>query len=214
GARHRADQQGAAGEESEGLRILEQQKADVLERVPRRRQRAQRQPSEVEFLTIVETAVRERALALRRRQDLRTVCSKLPAAGEEVGMQMRVGCERDIQLMAPRGLNVWSRITRRIDDQRPAITEIDEVRAVAESLVDEGVDVHRCPAMTRYPRYGTARATRGTTHMSLRKRDGRHRPRAMKRSAPPSPSSPRNPRTVIISNGPERSSMLRSPVPP
>src|SRR2546430_16894800 len=100
--------------------------------------------------------------------------------------------------------------TSRVDCQRRPVAEIDEVRRVADALVDERNDsgsgrfghADFLAVTTMYPRYGTAFAIRGISHVILRTLAGRPTTRPMIARLCVKPSSAGNPRAVIISNGP------------
>ena len=73
----------------------------------------------------------------RRDEQLRAQRPELPGARHEVGVEVRLGRVRDVQT-APLGFSqVAGRVAHRVDDQGAPIPEVDEIRRVAESVVDE-----------------------------------------------------------------------------
>ncbi len=82
---------------------------------------------------------------------------QLSAAGDEVGVQMRLGRSGDAQAPSLCLGQVGTGLASRVDHQGAAVAEVNQVGAVAQPLVDEGNDLRHghvgqsCPAATDRP---------------------------------------------------------------
>src|ERR1700730_2881672 len=141
--------------------------------VPGRRDRPQREPAELDLISIADAAVRKLAAAQGRTEHRRPVSGEFPASRNEIGVQMRLGCVSNLEAEPLGHLRVERRVAGRVDHERASIAEGDEIRLMPKSLVDNRIDRRAChnvhgllmysgrrPATAMYPRYGTARATR------------------------------------------------------
>src|SRR4029077_20147659 len=77
----------------------------------------------------------------RRCEDGGSKGGQLAAARDEIGMKMRLHGKRNSQVEAFRELQVVGRIPTRVNDQRPAAAERQQIRGVSEPLVDKGHDL-------------------------------------------------------------------------
>ena len=66
---------------------------------------------------------------------------QLPAARDEIGVEMRLHCKRHPQVEVIRKLQVGVRVPRGVQDQRPTIAEGHQVGGVSQALVDKGHDL-------------------------------------------------------------------------
>jgi hypothetical protein len=83
------------------------------------------------------------ASAGRRRQHHGVVGGReLDRTGQEVGMQVSVGGVGDLEPVPSSDFAKRSQVARGIDRQRSTVTRIDEVRTVAEPLIDQRLDRH------------------------------------------------------------------------
>ena len=115
-----------------------EQVGEVLGRVPRRGQRPQREPAEVELVTVAD--VRRRSATRRRpgrpRSRRRAASSRLPETKSACRWVSTANAIVDAGAVAPPpGTALGS--AGRVDDERPAVAEVDQVGGVAETLVDE-----------------------------------------------------------------------------
>ena len=139
GASDGADQQGPSGEDPHGLVAVEQQEGQVLIGVPRGAQGAQPQAAEIGLVSVAQSGVVEVAAAGGGCQHRRGVRRReLAGAGEEVGMEVGVGGERDPQPAGRECVAHRAQVTARVHRERAAVAEVDEIRRVAQALVHEG----------------------------------------------------------------------------
>jgi len=75
-------------------------------------------------------------------QERRAVSSELRAAGDVVGVGVGVCGERDRQADTGGVVALFGGQAGGIDDQRGAVTQVDEVGGVTETFVDECGDGH------------------------------------------------------------------------
>jgi hypothetical protein len=109
--------------------------------VPGGRKHPQGEPAEVHLLAVVQRPVGEAQPAGAGREDLGAGGGgQLPAAGQEVGMQVGLGRVGDPQPPPPGQLQVRRRVAGRVDRQGPPVAQLDQVGAVAETIVDDRVD--------------------------------------------------------------------------
>ncbi len=126
----------------------------MLVGVPRGGQRPQRQPAQVDLVGVAQATMVEPAPAGRRGQHHRTVGGgKLAGAGQEVGVQVRVGGERDGHTAPGGGGPQRPQVPRRVHRQGPAVAEVEQVGAVAQALIDQRdhlirFDTHHNPHST------------------------------------------------------------------
>ena len=141
GAGHRADQQGPAAEHGQRPSAVQQQVAGVLGGVPRGGQHPEGEPAQVDLLAVLQAAMGEAEPARARGEDLGAVGGgQLPAAGQEVGMQVGLGGVGDLEPPPAGQLQVRGGIPGRIDDQRPPVAQLDHIGAVAQAFVDDRVN--------------------------------------------------------------------------
>jgi hypothetical protein len=101
-------------------------------------QRPQRQPAQVDLVAVAQALVREGPVPGGGGQHRgAVVVRELHGAGEEVGVQVGVGGEGHRQPVPLGGGPQGPQVPARVDGQRPAVAQVDEVGAVAQSLVDE-----------------------------------------------------------------------------
>jgi len=112
----------------------------VLVGVPGGGKRPQRQPAEVDLVAVRQAVVLEGAPSGGGGQDRGAgVPAELDGAGEEVGVQMRIRGERNRQA-APLGRPVQSaQVTACVDSQRAAVTEVEQIGAVASPSSTSGM---------------------------------------------------------------------------
>ena len=103
-------------------------------------QRPQRQPAEVDLLSVMESPVLEDAVPGGGGQNLCPFGGELSAPRDEVGMQVGLGAVGDTEPSGGRGAQVRGRVAFGIDDQRPAVAEVDDVGGVPQAFVDHGED--------------------------------------------------------------------------
>ncbi len=134
----RADDEGAAGEHAQLAVAVQEQEGQMLVGMPRRGQRAQRQPAQVGLVAIGERGMREAAVAGGGGQHRRAVIGcELQCPGEEVRMQVGVGDEGHGQA-APAGLRAErAQVPAHVHGQGPAVAEVDQVGAVAQPRIDQ-----------------------------------------------------------------------------
>ena len=102
GAGSRADQQRPAGEHPERPPAVEQQVREMLSGMAGRRPGPQRQAAQVDLIPVRQPPVTEGTAPGRGREDLRAVVGgQLHRPGQEVGVQVRIGGERDLQPVPP-----------------------------------------------------------------------------------------------------------------
>jgi hypothetical protein len=106
------------------------------------RHRAQREPAQVDILTVAEREVRELPPAGGGGEDRRAVPGgELERAGEEVRVQVGVGGVRDAQPSAlGRGAD-GPQVPAHVDRQGPAVAEIEQVRRIAQPLVNDELEL-------------------------------------------------------------------------
>ena len=113
----------------------------MLGGVPRGGQHPQGEPAQVDLLAVLQPAMGEAEPAGSRGEDLGAVGGgQLPAAGQEVGMQVGLGRVGDLEPPPAGQLQVRGRVAGRVDDQRPPVAQLDHIGAVAEAFVDDRVD--------------------------------------------------------------------------
>ncbi len=130
--------QRAAGEHAECAAVVEEQEGEVLVGVPRRGQRAQRQSAEVGLLAVGQAPVIEGTVPGGGGEDRgAVVVAELDGAGEEVGVQVRVGRVRHGQTTPPGRRVQGSQVTAGVHGERAAVAQVHEVGAVAQPVVDQ-----------------------------------------------------------------------------
>jgi hypothetical protein len=113
----------------------------MLRGVPRGGQHPQGEPAQVDLLAVLQAPVGEAEPAGARRQDLGTGDGgQLPAAGQEVGVQVGLGGEGDLEPPPSGQLQIGGGVAGRIHDQGPPVAQLDHIGAVPESLVYDRMD--------------------------------------------------------------------------
>jgi hypothetical protein len=85
--------------------------------------------------------VRKLPPAGRRGVHDRTVAGGQPGGtGEEVGVQVGVGCCDNAKPVPGRGGIEGAQVPGRVDRQRAAVAQVDQVAAVAQTIVDDRKD--------------------------------------------------------------------------
>src|SRR5205823_2861359 len=97
-----------------------------------------------DLLAVDETAVFEDEASGGRSEEFGPHRRELTSAGHEIGVQVRLGDEGDVETQPVRRREIRRGVADGIDDESPAVADVDEVRGVAESFVDEPVDVRAC----------------------------------------------------------------------
>jgi hypothetical protein len=114
----------------------------MVGRVARRRDRLQRESrAQLNLVSRRDWMVADRKTRTLRRKERRAAPSEFRAARDVVSMRMRVGSERNLKAARTRGGSVIDGEARRIDHERTAVTQIDEIRRMAQALVNEGKDL-------------------------------------------------------------------------
>ena len=114
----------------------------MVGRVTRGRDRAQDESvPELDLVAGRDGSMRDLQMRALRREEHGPSCGELGAARHVVGMRVRVGGERDLEAARASLGDVLVGNPGRIDDERPAVAEIDEVRRMTEALVDERHDL-------------------------------------------------------------------------
>jgi hypothetical protein len=108
----------------------------------RRRYDTQHQPPDVDLVTVAHRLVVERELCAGRCDDLRSSgVRQLRGAGDEVSVQMGFGGDADAKAAPAGGVQIRTRITAGIDDQRRPIAQRHQPARVAQSLVADRNDL-------------------------------------------------------------------------
>jgi hypothetical protein len=109
---------------------------DVLVGMPRGTPGAQGQPTQINGVPVGQAQVLEAAGTSRRPYDPGTVTAgKTRGTGDEVGMQVRLGRDRHPQAAPIRCRIQAPKVQTRVDRQRPAVPEINQIGLVAQPLV-------------------------------------------------------------------------------
>ena len=141
GAGHGADQQRPTAEQRQRPTGVQQQIADMLRRVPGGGQRAQGEPTQIELLAVLQPPMGEAEPAGCGAQNLGAGGGgQLPAASQEVGVQVSLDGVGQPQPPPAGQLQVRGRVAGRVDHQRPPLAQLDHIGAVAEAFVDDRVD--------------------------------------------------------------------------
>lgn len=112
----------------------------MFRRVAGSGQRPQRQPTEIDLGVIGQRLVRELQATRDRSHDRRATGGKLVAARHEVRMQVGLERVRDL-LAAPIRLGqVGHGVTGRVQHEPTPVAQINKVRRVTQTLVDNGSD--------------------------------------------------------------------------
>src|SRR6266508_5112403 len=106
GAGHGADQQRPAGEQRQRSGAVGQQEGQVLGGVAGGGQRPQPQAAQVELVAVAQAAMGEPEPGRGRREDGGAVGGQLAAAGDEVGVQVRLPAVGQPQAAAGGGVQV------------------------------------------------------------------------------------------------------------
>ena len=121
-----------------GVVAVEQQERQVLGGVAGRGQRAQRQPAQVDLVAVVQAAVCRTRVTGRRGEHRRAVVGA-ELVRRRTGSRRAGGCPprtRSAARAAPRPPH-RPQVTARVHDQGPPVTEVHQVGAVAQALVDQ-----------------------------------------------------------------------------
>jgi hypothetical protein len=141
GAGHGADQEGPAAEQGQRSSGVQKQVADVLGGVPGGGQHPQGEPTQVDLLGVLQAAMGEAEPAGSRGEDPGAIGGgQLPAAGQEVGVQVGLGRVGDAQSTPPGQLQIRGRVAGRVNHQGPPVAQLHHIGAVAEALVDDRVN--------------------------------------------------------------------------
>jgi hypothetical protein len=89
--------------------------------------RADPESTEIDFLAVIERHLPEREAGAARRTELSTPGSELAAAGNKVGVEMRLERMGQPDAAICRGGQELLDVARRIDHQSSAVTDLDEV---------------------------------------------------------------------------------------
>ena len=138
GASHGADHQRSAAEQCQPRSVAGlEQVGEMVRCVSGRRDRLEHERPDLDALAVAEPVVRNDEPAARGSEEARSARHELGAARHEVGVRVRVGRVRDAQPACVRlGLFELGDAPR-IDRERGAVTEIDEIRRMADAFVDE-----------------------------------------------------------------------------
>ncbi len=134
--------QRAAGEHAELAGSVQEQEGKVLVGVPGGGKRAQRQPAEIDLVAVTQPPMCEGTASGRGGEHGGAgVVMELDGAGEEVGVQMRVGREGDRETTPFRCPAQGAQVAARVHGQGAAVAQVDEVGTVSQALVDQGYQV-------------------------------------------------------------------------
>jgi hypothetical protein len=131
GAGHRADQQRPAGEQHQWSGAIDQEVGEMLGGVAGGRQRPQPKAAQVDLLPVAQTAMWELEPCRSRRDHGGAQGGQLAAAGDEVGMQVRLGGPGQPQAAASGGGQVGTGVARGVQHQPAAVAQVDQVGGVA-----------------------------------------------------------------------------------
>ena len=137
-ASHRARHQRPTAEQCQPRAVRGfEQIGEMVRRVARRRDRLEHERPDRDALAVAESMVRHDQSAGRGREEAGSARDQLGAARHEVSMRMRVGRVRDAQpaCLLLRLFELGD--AARIDRERGAITEIDQIRRMADAFIDE-----------------------------------------------------------------------------
>jgi hypothetical protein len=105
-------------------------------------QRAQGKAAEVHLVAVGQRGVREGSVAGGGGEyGGAVVGGQLHRTGQEVGVQVGVGGEGHREAASVGGCTQCPQIATRIDGQGPSAAEVDEVGAVAQTLIDQRYQV-------------------------------------------------------------------------
>ncbi len=96
---------------------------------------------EVDLLSRDQSLMRVAQLGATRRDHPGAPSRQLPAAGDEVGIKVRLGGQGDRQAAPLRLGEVRTDVARRVHHHGRSIAQVDQVRTVAQSLLHQGHDV-------------------------------------------------------------------------
>ena len=113
----------------------------MLGGVPGGGQHPQGEPAQVDLLAVLQAAMGEAEPAGPRGEDLGAVGrGQLPAACQEVGVQVGLSRVGDLEPPPAGQLQVWGGVAGRVNHQGPPVAQLDHIGAVAETFVDDRVD--------------------------------------------------------------------------
>ena len=124
-----ADHQRTAAEQRDRFAVLDEEVGEMVGRVTRRRDRPENEPvTQLDLVAVRDVAVRDLEVRAARREERRAPRREFGAARHVVGVRVRVGrpARSRGRVRAPRRSCCVGQ-ARRIDDERPAVAEIDEV---------------------------------------------------------------------------------------
>ena len=145
-----ADHQRPAREHRDRPIAVEEQVGEMIRRVARCRQRPQREPTQVDFITGIKRLVRHLEMRGPRREERRAPPSELGTPRHIVSVRVRISGPRQPPPVLLDHRQVRLNHARGIDHQHPTVDR-DEMPRVAESLVDNAHDLetHDQPQLRR-----------------------------------------------------------------
>ncbi len=141
GARHRPGEQRPAAEQGARAVAVAEQVREVFGRVAGGGQRFEREASEIHGLPRNQPVMRMAEPRAARREHSGTPCRQLSAAGDEVGVEMRLGRRRERQAPPLRLGEIRADVAHRVDHHGRSVAQVHQVGTVAQTLVDQGHDV-------------------------------------------------------------------------
>ena len=114
----------------------------MIRGVTRRRDRTQdKTGTQLDLIAGRDRAMCDLQMRALRREELCTLCRKVGAARHVVGMRVRIGGEGDLEATLASLGDVLVGNPGRIDHERTAVAEVNEVGRMTETLVDERDDL-------------------------------------------------------------------------
>ena len=136
-----AREQRAAREQGGRSVAVEQEISQVLRRVAGRGDGSEPQPPELDVHAVVERGVSVREAAGSRGKDRGPRCRELAAAGDEVGMKVRLEGMADRQATMLRKRSKGPDVPRWIDHECPSVANLHDVGGIPQALVHERGDL-------------------------------------------------------------------------
>ncbi len=118
----------------------------------RRGEPAEFEAAEVDLFAVGDASDRETVTGCARYEQRGAECAELTGAGDEVGVEVGLDREGDVETSAFGLRQVPARMAGRVDHERPARAQIDEIGRVAETIVDERDQLGVAGPLRRHPK--------------------------------------------------------------